>query len=180
MSLCRFEYLFILHYFTKWLGLASVAYFALLGSCVERISIISSGWCMNARHWWSLSTGKWDLGCSSSWQQTEPLKRGPILLNIEEQRCATFNEQWRHPRFPRTITLLPRGRALRSACCLQTGPLWTMSCVVSAFRNAAHKRLLLVFQVFKTGLFLFHITVLAQGRTFFRSSPHNSVSSAAS
>lgn len=32
---------------------------------------VSSGWNMNARHWWSLSTVNWDLGYASTWQQKQ-------------------------------------------------------------------------------------------------------------
>lgn len=93
---------------------------------------------MNARHWWSLSTVERDLGYSSSWQQTEPLKHGPCFRSPRCNLVQLWEQQW-HPYFPKTLTLLPRGSPISSACCLQTGPLWMMPCVVSGFRNAAHR-----------------------------------------
>lgn len=58
--------------------------------------------------------------------------------------------------------LLPRGGYLSSASCLQTGPLWTMSCFAPAFICCS---CCLSFRS-ESGLFHLHITVLAQGRNF--------------
>lgn len=86
---------------------------------------------MNARHWWSLSTVKWDLDYSSCWQQTEPLK----YVNVSDYWDAFLCLFWTSaikPRFQKHHVAANR-RYLSSACCLQTGPLWMMSCFVPAF-----------------------------------------------
>lgn len=116
---------------------------------------------MNARHWWSLSTVKWDLDYSSCWQQTEPLK----YVNVSDYWDAFLCLFWTSaikPRFQKHH--VAANRRLSQLCLLPTD--WSFVNDV-LFCSCFHLlQLLLVFQIFESGLFHFHITVLAQGRTF--------------